>query len=79
MSNSLGRINLDGHAVGFDRSNVANPRRRFQFKAEEDKPSLPTKVCPGCNLRRTPREFQSLDDQPFENCSICRGRNPDLR
>lgn len=42
-------------------------------------PEVPAgRVCGGCDLKRTAKEFAGMDCT-FKFCAICRSRNPKLR
>lgn len=71
-----GRIRLDGNADSQDRTNHMTQDHKFHFKAKQSEPEerkIEGHVCPGCQLRRTPREFQGIGET-FRNCKSCRDR-----
>jgi hypothetical protein len=76
---NLGRISYsDADAIdrAIQHNSVQRPERRHQFRVVRPEPEIPKPigaVCPGCNLRRTPKEFQGFG-VVHETCSNCRGK-----
>lgn len=69
-----GRISISGNADMFDREPKLMSEQRFSFKQKPPEPEPQYgKICPGCNTRRTPREFAGVGET-FKHCSTCRGR-----
>lgn len=43
------------------------------MQMQQPQPQAHEYVCPACNLYRTARQFQGIDEV-FETCDICRGK-----
>lgn len=72
MSN-YGRINLNGQADSIDRTPKLASERRFDFNARQESQLPSGRICTGCDIRRTAREFAGIDCT-YKFCRVCRDR-----
>jgi hypothetical protein len=76
---NYGRVsfsNADAVDRAIEQRSIVRPERRHQFRIRRSEPEAPKpgeRVCPGCDLIRTPLEFRGFG-QIERLCKSCRDK-----